>query len=60
MADDELSNMLSRRIEAEEGKVTEKRMREYTDPREEFAHPYPEFSEFTREQCKEYEEMFAQ
>ncbi|XP_072046458.1 EF-hand domain-containing protein D1-like [Amphiura filiformis] len=60
MGDDELSGMLSRRMDAEEGKITEKRMKEYVDPRDEFAHPYPEFSEFTREQCKSYEEMFAQ
>ena len=57
---DELTKMLQRRIAVEEGKETEKKMREYVDPRDEFAHPYPEFSEFTREQCKDYEDMFAQ
>ena len=60
MADNELASMLSRRMQVEEGKEVDKQMKHYVDPREEFAHPYPEFSEFTREQCKAYEDQFAQ
>ncbi|KAJ8021366.1 EF-hand domain-containing protein D1 [Holothuria leucospilota] len=57
--DDDLANRLDKRIEAEEEGVKVKKMREYKDPREEFAHPYPEFSEFSRDQCRAFEETFA-
>ena len=60
MADNELASRLQKRVEVEEGKEVQKNMREYVDPHEEFAHPYPEFSEFTREQCAMYEDMFAE
>ncbi|XP_022090015.1 EF-hand domain-containing protein D2-like [Acanthaster planci] len=60
MADNELANRLQKRIAVEEGKDVEKKMKDYRDPHEEFAHPYPEFSEFSREQCAMYEDMFAE
>ncbi|XP_071805613.1 EF-hand domain-containing protein D2-like [Asterias amurensis] len=60
MADNELASRLQKRVEVEEGKEVDKNMREYVDPHDEFAHPYPEFSEFTREQCAMYEDMFAE
>lgn len=59
MTDEDLSNQMDRSMNAEEEGVKEKKMRDYKDPRDEFAHPYPEFSEFSRDQCRSFEEMFA-
>lgn len=59
MMDDELSKRMDKRMQAEEEGVKDKKMREYKDPRDEFAHPYPEFSEFSRDQCRKFEEIFA-
>ncbi|XP_033107576.1 EF-hand domain-containing protein D2-like [Anneissia japonica] len=60
MVDNELASRLQKRLDVEAGKETEQIKLDYKDPHEEFAHPYPEFSEFSREQCKMFEDMFAQ
>ncbi|XP_071944433.1 EF-hand domain-containing protein D2-like [Antedon mediterranea] len=60
MVDNDLASRLQKRLDVESGKEIEENKLEYKDPHKEFAHPYPEFSEFTREQCQEFEDMFAQ
>lgn len=62
MATNELSKKLENRVKLNEELDKEgsakKHMREYEDPLEKYAHPYPEFSEFSRGQVKRFEEIF--
>ncbi|XP_078697689.1 EF-hand domain-containing protein D2-like [Branchiostoma floridae x Branchiostoma belcheri] len=63
MAENELADRLARQAKIADGSAMDepKKMREYEDPNQKFAHPWPEFSDyFSREQCKKYEELFQE